>query len=152
MFSQRKMKEVGTRMQGKEKKILMKLSYRHLWSDTLDLNFPILKIIGIMYSAEWPILLLSLWGIVAIWGRGITPKLMSLFSFREMKEIIFSLIPFFPVSFLLEKKNCLVHSVFFLSSQFSSTLRLLWPNSKHPSHLFIFASVVFAVMEVFCNL
>lgn len=32
----------------KGKKVLMKLSYRHLCSDTLDLNFSILKIIGIM--------------------------------------------------------------------------------------------------------
>lgn len=36
----------------KEKKVSMKLSYRHLRSDTLDLNFSVLKIIGIMYSAE----------------------------------------------------------------------------------------------------
>lgn len=36
----------------KEKNVLMKLSYRHLGSDTLDLNFSVLKIIGIMYSAE----------------------------------------------------------------------------------------------------
>lgn len=49
----------------KGKKILMKLSYRHLCSDTLDLNFPVLKIIGVMYSAERPIVLLRLWGIVA---------------------------------------------------------------------------------------
>lgn len=35
----------------KGKKILMKLSYRHLCSDALDPNFPVLKIIGVMYSA-----------------------------------------------------------------------------------------------------
>lgn len=35
----------------KGKKIFMKLSYRHLCSDTLDLHFPVLKIVGVMYSA-----------------------------------------------------------------------------------------------------
>lgn len=136
----------------KGKKILMKLSYRHFCSDTLDLNFPVSKIIGIMYSAEWPVVLLRSWSIVATWGRRITPKLMCLFCFKERKESIFSFVSFFSVSFLLKKKNCPVHSVLFPSSQFSSMLRLLPPNSKHPSYLFSFASVFFAVMEVFCNL
>lgn len=81
---------------------------------------------------EWPVVLLRLWEVVASWGRGITPKLLSLFCFRERKEIIFSFITFFPVSFVLEKKNHPVHFVLFPSSQFSSTLRLLPPNSKHP--------------------
>lgn len=123
----------------KGKKILMKLSYSHLCSDSLDLNFPVLKIIGVMYSAKWPIVLLILWGMVATWGRGTTPKLMCLFCFRGRKESTFSFVSSFPVGFLLEKQNCPVHSVLFPSSLFSSMLRLLPPNSKHPNYLFSFA-------------
>lgn len=61
-------------MQGKEKKILMKLSYRHLCSDTLDLNVRILKTIDIMYSAVRPIVLLSLWGISCYLRKGNSTK------------------------------------------------------------------------------